>query len=332
LPIGPNVNVALVAEEDSELLLSLTDSAASMLFLSTLSVSLAAMLALLGFAAWLAWRIRRLSQASRILVAQDERFISDLPESAATDELGDLSRDLTRLLARVGEYNAYLKGLGGKLTHELRTPLTIVATSLENLQADTDRERSQIYLGRARQGIERMQAMVTALGAASRVEEAVVAAEMETFDLAALVTELTAAYRESHPQRCIDVQVAASPCPVLGAPELVAQMLDKLLDNALDFCPAEGTISIGLEARTDRYILGVRNSGSRLPAGREERLFDSMFSARDADSGPAHLGLGLHIVQLIAHHHDGTVVARNLPDHKGVGVFVTFKRPVTGSA
>lgn len=327
LPIGGNVNVALVAEEDSELLLSLTDTAASRLFISTLSVSLAAMLALLGFAAWLAWRIRRLSRASRALAAHDERFGPDLPDSDASDELGDLSRDLTRLLTRVGEYNTYLKGLGARLTHELRTPLTIVATSLENLQTDADPDRSRVYLGRARQGIGRMQAMVAALGAASRVEEAVGTAEMETFDLAVLVSELAAAYGASHPQRRIDARVAPPPCPFRGAPELIAQMLDKLLENALDFCPDDGTISIELEAQADDYVLGVSNTGSRLPAGRAARLFDSMFSARGTDAGRAHLGLGLYIVQLIARHHDGTVTARNLPDQEGVGVFATFRRP-----
>jgi len=73
--------------------------------------------------------------------------------------------------------------LAGKLAHEIRTPLTIVRSSLENLEAEPVPDSARTYLERARQGSERLNAILLAMGAATRVEEAIGAAERSRLDL-----------------------------------------------------------------------------------------------------------------------------------------------------
>lgn len=319
----------LIAEEDSERILSLTDRAASRLFVSSFAISLAAATLLLGFAAWLSWRIRRLSKAARQALVSEDPHLPDLPEDRAGDELGDLSRNFSRLLGQIGEYNEYLENLGGRLTHELRTPMAVVSSSLENLQADPGDSR---YLQRARQGMERLQAMVAALGAATRMEQATASAETVGFDLAALLEELGSALQAAHPDRDLQLRLAPGPCAMTGTPDLLAQMIDKLVENALDFCPPEGTIWIGLARDGDAWLLEVGNTGSRLPAGATGRLFESMTSVREEDPQRPHLGLGLYIVRLIARHHGGTVRAEDLEDGGGVRFLVCLPATRPGAA
>ena len=62
----------------------------------------------------------------------------------------------------------------------------------------------------------------------------------------------------------------------------------------------------------------MANTGSRLPEVLHERLFDSLVSLRDKQGASQHLGLGLHIVRLVAEAHGGRASARNLPDDQGV--------------
>lgn len=320
LLVTPPAAAMLIAEQDTAPILSVTDQAARRLVISSLAASLVAVAALLGFAAWLSWRIRRLSAATTKALGVRGEILPDLPEANSGDEIGELSRSFSRLLSQVGEYNAYLQTLGQKLTHELRTPMTVVRTSLENLESDPDEEQATRYLKRARQGIERLQAMMTALGAATRVEHAITTAESEAFDLRALVREMASAYAAAHASRTITHETPTSACHFTGSPDLIAQMMDKLVENALDFCPHDGRIDIRLTARPGSFILAVANSGSRLPDP-ADRLFDSLVTARpdaaDASDG-AHLGLGLHIARLIARHHGGSISAHNLPDSKGV--------------
>ena len=324
LTIAAGADGLLVAEQNADAILSLTDRAALRLVGVSFLVVLAAAGLLLGFAAWLSLRIRRLSAAARAGLAAREPPTT-LPESGSRDELGDLSRSFARLLADLRDYNRYLQGLGGKLTHELRTPMTVVRTSLENLRQEPAGPQAQRYLDRAQRGVERLQQMVTALGAATRMEEAIAAAEDERYDLAALVADLGAAYAAAGPP-AIDVRLPGGPCAVEGAPELVAQACDKLVENARDFCPPDGRITLALACRAEAATISVANTGSRLPGAAAGDLFDSLVSHRDATDERPHLGLGLYIVRLVADHHGGRVAARNLPADDGVVFELTLPR------
>jgi signal transduction histidine kinase len=108
-----------------------------------------------------------------------------------------------------------------------------------------------------------------------------------------------------------------------GVPDAFAQLLDKLVENASDFAPPEGSIRIFVSGDARAARLAVENSGPPIAEETRGRLFDSMISLREADrtrGGPdgAHLGLGLYIVRLIAEFHGGQVRASNLAEAAGV--------------
>jgi len=316
-PVGdPRAPAALVVvERDTAEILSLTRAPTRRLLAASLFASLGAAAVLLGFAVLLSVRIRRLRDAATAAVGRRGEIAGDLPGAGAADELGDLARSFGGLLGRVRDHNLYLQGLGGRLAHELRTPLAVVRSSLDNLEAES--APAGPWLERARGGVDRMSALVNALSAAQRIERAVAGAERVRFDLAAQVGEMVEAYRGLHPERSFELSRPATPCPVDGAPELVAQLLDKLVENAVDFAPAAAPIRLAIAAAGPNWRLSVANAGSRLPPGPPERLFDSLVSERAAGVGP-HLGLGLFIVRLIAEHHGGRATARNLPGEDGV--------------
>src|SRR6201981_270788 len=138
----------------------------------TLATSVVVVIAMFAFAAWLALRLSRLRQASESAVTR-EGLIATFPDTDARDELGAVARSFSSLLGRLNEYTGYLRTLAGKLSHEIRTPLTIVRSSLENLEAEEVPASARTYLERARQGSERLNAILLAMGAATRVEEAI---------------------------------------------------------------------------------------------------------------------------------------------------------------
>lgn len=259
-----------------------------------------------------------MSEATSRTLDQRGRIRSQLPDGSSRDEIGDLSRSFGRLLDRLAEYNDYLKSLGQKLTHELRTPMTVVQTSLENLRADPHGENAEIYLERAHAGVERLQAMMAALGAATRIEQAIQTSELESFDASSVIAELAAAYAETRSDIAIDIRLSEDECRLRGSADLLAQMLDKLFENALDFCPSGGRIGLSVQKSGPDCVIQMSNTGSRLPEGLEDRLFDSMVSARAKRADKPHLGLGLYIAKLIAELHGGAISARNLQENRGV--------------
>ncbi|WP_041522813.1 ATP-binding protein [Gilvimarinus agarilyticus] len=299
---------------------------------------------LVGYASWLSARIRRLSRAANEAQSLPlPQALKQWPHYRLNDELADLSGQYRTLLTQVHGHTDYLKSLTGKLSHELRTPLAIVRSSLDNMAANVDTPRASdeplmVYLERARLGSERLSAIITAMSEADRVEASIKASEPEVIDLAELVNDMAAAYHSAYPNHRFTATISPASTGAyqsLATPELLVQLLDKLVDNATDFSPADTTIELQLQVCQDdelglSYRLSVCNQGPGLPPELEGRLFNSLTSLRSGPSGVnpsgqpsrVHLGLGLYIVELIAHAHHGRARAHNTAD--GVCFMIEF--------
>ncbi|PCK07748.1 MAG: proteobacterial dedicated sortase system histidine kinase [Alteromonadaceae bacterium] len=314
---------AVVAEQSAHTLASLTDNAFTQLLLYSFLVSCGAAFFLVVYATWLSGRIRRLSKAARNAISDSGKITENFPTSTTDDEIGELSRSYAQLLARLREYTHYLRTLSNKLSHELRTPLAIVKSSLDNLEQIKLSTQASVYANRAREGANRLSNILNAMSAASRVEQAIASAEVELIPCDQLLTDLRAAYDDvyKHVKIGINIQAHRLGFKLEASGELLVQMLDKLVDNAADFCPDQGFIELGLYRSEQTIVITVRNQGPPLPKHMQGQLFDSMVSVRNPQESREkshHLGLGLYIVRLITDFHRGEVNGYNVPDNSGV--------------
>ncbi len=149
-------------------------------------------------------------------------------------------------------------------------------------------------------------------------------AEPENFDLCKVLKSTTAAYRDVYPQRKFELASGIDEAATQGSPELLIQMLDKLVDNAVEFSAEGDTIKIGLNSDNSSLQLTISNPGPKLPEQMRPQLFDSMVSVRPG-AGEKHLGLGLYIAKLIAEGHGGRIEA----DNTDTGVCFTVVLPST---
>ena len=313
---------AIILQQGTDAILSLTNQAMIRLITLTLIVTIGVALVLLGYASWLSARIRHLSSAAER--ALDEKHVrTSLPSALAGDEIGDLSRSFSSVLQQLGNYNDYLQTLASKLSHELRTPLTIVKSSLENLEHESLSKESAVYTARAKEGVERLRKILSAMSEASRTEELIENVEPEKFDLDKVLESTLAAYADAWPERRFSYLNRSTDANVFGSPELVIQMLDKLADNAVDFSTAGDEIQVALDSNPEYAEISIFNPGPSLPDNMRTQLFHSMVSVRGGD-GKRHLGLGLYVARLIAEGHNGSISADNTDD----GVTFTVSLPL----
>ncbi|MEH6592611.1 MAG: ATP-binding protein [Halioglobus sp.] len=320
-PVFNNKSVigAVRISQSSEEYLSLTDQA----FTRLLSYSLAALgigvFGLLGYASVLSWRIGSLNRAVANAVNADGSVASNFPSSRAPDEIGELSRGYGELLSRVRQNNDYLRTLSSKLSHELRTPIAVIRTSLENLEQETTADSSDnLYIGRAREGLSRLSKILNAMSEANSLEHGIKGNERVRVDLVPLLQQIFSSYAEIYPQHQLSVSLPDCSAIVMASPELLAQAMDKCVDNAASFCPEKGSIQLGLEEQDQQWLIQVTNDGPLLPANMQGQLFDSMVSVREKPDETLHLGLGLHIVRLICEFHGAAVTLTNREDAPGV--------------
>ncbi|HUL19193.1 MAG TPA: ATP-binding protein, partial [Steroidobacteraceae bacterium] len=316
---------ALEVTQTADRWIHLRDRALTRMLNLTVLTSLLVVTAMFAFAAWLALRLSRLRRASESALTRSGLETS-FPETQARDELGDVARSFATLLSRLDEYTQYLRTLAGRLAHEIRTPLTIVRSSLDNLESEQVPASARAYLERARQGSERLGAILVAMGAATRVEESIASAERVRFDLVPVLKSAVGAYRTAFPQRAFQFDCSPASLSLSGAPDLIVQMLDKLIGNAVDFSPPGACITVRLREEGPAALIEVDNPGPALPPHLQGRVFESLWQSRPGSDADVHLGLGLYIVRLIAEFHGGEATARNLADGSGVRLAVRLAR------
>jgi dedicated sortase system histidine kinase len=327
--VGDQVHGAVVVEETTNRIASLRSQALEQLLVATLLVFALVAAVLLWFATRISNRIRRLSDEAEAAIDARGRVTRLTTASDAADEIGDLSRSFTTVLGRLARYNAYLEALAGRLSHELRTPVAVVRSSLENLHAARTPEETRTYVARAEEGLARLSTILSRMTEASRLEQGLSTATRERFDAAAVVRGCVEGYRLAYAPRALEAAVPTESVPVLGAADLLAQMLDKLVENAADFATSETVIRIHLKSEEEKILIRIENQGPPLPDAIRESLFESMVSLRSEHSGAVpHLGLGLYIGRLIAEFHGGALRAENLPGGRGVAFEATLPRAV----
>jgi len=315
---GDRVVAAVVAEETTNAIRSITNRALEQVVAVTLIAFLAGALALLTFASRLSIRLRRLRDEAEAAIDSRGRVGKLIAGSRARDEIGDLSRSFSTVLERLAQYNSYLESMAGRLSHELRTPIAVVRSSLDNLKLQPLPQDAGVYLARANDGLQRLTTILTRMSEATRLEQVVRSGERERFDARDVVRGCV--HGVSKP---VEVEMPEAPVWLSGAPDLYAQMLDKLVTNAVDFSTGDEPIRVRLSIKDSISFLTVSNRGPCLPEAMAGKLFESMISIRKADGSEPHLGLGLYIVRLIAEFHGGTAHAMDREDGSGVVVKVT---------
>ena len=314
---------SVVIEENIDAIISFQRSSLEQVVLVSVVSLLLMVLALIAYAARLAWRIRNLRrEASKAIDAYGRlRTVSLRAEMQAGDEIGDLARSVSGMLAKLQQHNTFLENMPRTLRHEINNPLNILSTSLDNMATEVPGVASSKYLDSARRGVLRIGSIVQNLADAANLDDALQSEEMEIIDIGELLENYVANCSISHPACTFVFRGPGHPVYAEAADYRIEQMMDKIIDNAIDFHRANSPIKIQLDASKDSLQITVANRGPTLSPKAERTLFDSMVSHRAQDNR-LHFGLGLYVVRVIVEHHRGYVRAMNLVDGSGVAIMV----------
>jgi len=130
-------------------------------------------------------------------------------------------------------------------------------------------------------------------------------------------------------QQQIQVKKDYAPSAIVtGELFLLRQAINNLLDNALDFTPQEGIISLRTSVEGDRLVLSITNQGEPIPEFAFARLTERFFSLPRPATGKKSTGLGLNFVQEVVVLHSGSLELRNAD--KGVTASLSFPQELFG--
>ncbi|RXJ74674.1 proteobacterial dedicated sortase system histidine kinase [Veronia nyctiphanis] len=315
---------AVIAEETTNGIQTLRNKALEQLFNVLLAVIITGVVVMLLFGSHISKRVRRLRDEADSAIDTQGRVLAPISPTNSQDEIGDLSRTITSMLNRLSAYHGYLEKMPSSLSHELRTPVAVVRSSLENLSMVTQDQDQQRYIERAQEGVSRLALILSNMTEATRLEQSFVHAEKHTFPLNDVVKGCVQGYEMAYAPHPIQANVTDTIIRMNGVPEYIAQLLDKLVANAIEFSQTDNPIDVTLKPLGKVAFITVSNKGPLLAEGMGEQLVNSMVSVRaeTQKSDKPHLGLGLYIARLIAEFHNGSLSIANRPDQSGVIVEV----------
>lgn len=318
---------AVVLKQNTNRILNLRrDALKRIVNFSVISVILFAAIILI-FSARLARRIRRLGlEANSVIDGRGRLTASELTaETRSGDELGDLARSISNMLTRLHQHNQFLENMPRTLRHEINNPLNTLSTSLENLREASSEDDRNKYLESARRGLNRIGLIVQNLADAANLEEALVGEDLECLDLRLLLQSYITNCQITHPTRSFTLQMAEAPLLAWVCDYRIEQLLDKLIDNAIDFSEPGSDIQLELQGVNKQLNLTITNVGEPVPSNLLDSIFESMVTARAGNpDNRLHFGMGLYVVRVITEHHGGTVSIQNLPELPGVQVNISL--------
>jgi two-component system sensor histidine kinase BaeS len=286
---------------------------------SLFGLTVAALAGLL-VASWLSRPLRTLTEATERMGAGDLAARADVDRA---DEIGRLAGSFNEMADRVEANVASLRRFVADAAHEIGTPLTALQADLELAEAHARTDDQRRFIGRAMEQSERLAALSSGLLRLSRLESGDRAVgEPVPFDLVALARRVADAFASRADQADVTLTVEPAVAPlvaqaggavtVCGDAERLGAAIGALVDNALKFTPAGGTVRVGVETAGGEGVVSVADSGIGVPPDDLPHLFERFHRGRNVAGYPGS-GLGLAIVRAAVEAQGGQVNARSGP-------------------
>jgi len=266
----------------------------------------------------LAWRatqpLRAVSATARRIVETGD-LGARVPGATGRGELADLARQLNTLLDKNASHVRVLRDTLDNLAHDLRTPLTRLRGTAELALHDGGKpEEAKAALADCIDESDRVLHLLEALLDVSAAEAGVLKLNRDRVDLRTLVDRAVDLYREVAEENRIAVTVQQPELPLETSADSIrlGQAVNNLLDNALKYTPANGSVSVALNESAEGFVLSVSDSGPGVPRAEREAIFRRLYRG-DASRSQRGLGLGLSLAKAMVEAHGGALSVGDSP-------------------
>lgn len=214
-------------------------------------------------------------------------------------------------------------------SHELRSPLAVFKTGLSILKTDPDTRKTERIFSLIDGEMSRMERLIQDLLCLSKAEQAALNFQFQRVSLKMLLDSVCEKQILLAKERGIAFfyQTTDESFDCICDPQRIEQVIVILLDNALSYTPAGGSIYLTLSRSHNRYFIQVTDTGTGISDTDKKKIFDRFYRSSSSRSSKEHFGLGLSIAGEICKIHKAKIL---VSDTKGGGSTFTLRLRAPG--
>ena len=298
-------------------LVSVNERMQDIIFLLLLCTPLALLFSAYG-SYWLAGHafrpIHRLTDIAHEIGAKDLHQRVPIPH--ANDEVRELALIFNQMIGRLEQAFNQQRRFVADASHELRTPVSVIRSITDVALAQPSApEEYVLVLKEINAESERLGKLINDLLALARADEGLVQFDHDTVQLDLLTSDVVDSMEALAAERKIILTVGElHTATILGDAARLIQVIMSLVDNALTYTNAGGSVTLSVKTTKTHALLIVRDTGIGIAPKDQPHIFERFYRADPARSRAAGgSGLGLSIVDWVVRAHDGTVSVESRP-------------------
>ncbi len=266
--------------------------------------------------------IQEISEAAK-QIAQGN-FEVKLHSRSRVREVRELAQNFTAMAHDLSQTQMLRDDFVSNVSHEFKTPLAAIEGYAVLLQSKSlSEERRATCVAKIIQSVKRLGSMTGNILMLSRLDHGQVDDRRAFFSLDEQIRQGILAFEGQWSRRKIEISVALDEVTLFGNEELLSQVWQNLLGNALKFTEDEGRIAVSLRCEGDRAVVRVRDSGCGMSEEVRARAFERFYQGESSHAGEGN-GLGLALVRRIVELHGGSV---SVESAEGEGSVFTVELP-----
>lgn len=242
-------------------------------------------------------------------------------------EIGELGKAFEEMRDAL-EGKQYVEKYVQTLTHEIKSPLSAIQGGVELLKEDMPKDTRSQFLENIESETGRIGTIIEKLLLLSSLEKRKSIQEVEELDMGEIISDVRESILPLLQTKGIGLDIGGDDgSAFMGERFLIRHAIVNLLQNAIDFTPRGGNISVSLSKNdAGSVLLTVSDTGPGIPGYALDRVCDRFYSLKRPETGKKSSGLGLPLVKEVAHLHGGDFEISNGPDGGAVAVLILPER------
>ena len=268
------------------------------------------------------WTARRISEGS---------LEKRVPVKNRADEIDQLALTFNQMLDRIETLVTGIQEMSDNIAHDLKSPITRIRGIAEvSLTSDSSLKEYESMAAGTIEECDRLLDMINTMLMISRTEAGVNQLDCQQLDIANLVRDACDIFQSSAEDKGLTmVYNGPEHISLYGDIRLIQRMVANLLDNAIKYTPANGTIDVTLSSSSDQSVqLAIKDNGMGISGQDLERIFERFFRC-DPSRSQAGTGLGLSFARAVVRAHNGNItVASTVGEGSAFTVILPKNAPV----